>query len=142
MTLKDQERELLGLERRYWQAVKDNDVETALRLTDDPCLIAGAQGISRVDKQALAAMMKDSRYKINSFELSGDTEVRFLRDDVAIIAYKVREELTVEGKPVTLEAADTSTWVLKNGRWVCALHSEAVLGDAFGRGNSERSQPE
>jgi len=45
----------------------------------------------------------------------------------------VRELLTVEGKPVTLEAADSSTWVLRDGNWVCTLHTEALAGDPFGR---------
>ena len=52
--------------------------------------------------------------------------VRLLGDDVAIVAYTVREELTVDGKPLTLEAADSSTWVRRDGRWVCALHTEAL----------------
>ena len=30
------ERELVDLERRYWQALKDKDVEAAVELTDDP----------------------------------------------------------------------------------------------------------
>jgi hypothetical protein len=50
-----------------------------------------------------------------------------------VIAYTVREELTVDGKPLTMEAADASTWVKKDGNWVCALHTESVLGDPYGR---------
>ena len=30
---------LLGLETKYWQALKDKDVDAALELTVDPCLI-------------------------------------------------------------------------------------------------------
>jgi len=48
----------------------------------------------------------------------------------------VHEELTVEGKPVTLDAADASTWVRRDGRWVCALHTESLRGDPFGRDRS------
>jgi hypothetical protein len=59
--------------------------------------------------------------------------VRLLGDDVAIVAYQVHEELTVDGKPVTLDAADSSTWVRRDGRWLCALHTEAIAGDPFGR---------
>ena len=62
-----------------------------------------------------------------------DAQVQQLSDDVAIIGYKVREKLTVDGKPLTMEAADASTWVRKNGRWVCALHTESVAGDPYGR---------
>jgi hypothetical protein len=30
------ERELVDLERRYWQALKDKDVAAAVELTDEP----------------------------------------------------------------------------------------------------------
>lgn len=45
----------------------------------------------------------------------------------------MHEELTVDGKRVALDAADASTWVRRNGRWVCALHTESLAGDPFGR---------
>jgi hypothetical protein len=133
MGTKTIEAELLELEKRYWQALKDGDVDTATRLTDDPCIVTGAQGVEHLDRQTLAAMLKAAPYSLHRFELKDDAQVRLLRDDVAIVAYTVREELTVEGKPVTLEAADTSTWVRRDGGWVCAMHTEAIAGDPFGR---------
>jgi hypothetical protein len=36
------EAELLDLEQQYWQAIKEQDVEEVLRLTDEPCIITGA----------------------------------------------------------------------------------------------------
>jgi hypothetical protein len=39
----------------------------------------------------------------------------------------------VDGKAVTLDAADASTWVRRDGRWRCALHTESIQGDPFGR---------
>jgi hypothetical protein len=44
-------------------------------------------------------------------------EVQLLGDNVAILAYTVHEELTADGKPVALDAADASTWVRRNDRW-------------------------
>jgi hypothetical protein len=41
--------------------------------------------------------------------------------------------LTVDGKPVTLDAADASIWAQRDGRWVCALHAESIAVDPFGR---------
>jgi hypothetical protein len=125
--------ELVELERRYWQALKENDVQTVERLTDNPCLVAGAQGVGQLDRKSLVAMMQNASYTLDAFELDGNMKVRMLGDDVAIIAYKVHEELTVDGKPISLDAADASTWVRRNGRWVCALHTEALAGDPFGR---------
>jgi hypothetical protein len=127
------ENEVLSLEKKFWQALKDGDVDAAVRMTDFPCIITGPQGVGRVDQQAFETMMKDSPYTIRTFELDDDMQVRLLGDDVAVVAYKVREELTVEGEPVTIEAADSSTWIRRDGRWRCALHTEAIVGDPFGR---------
>ena len=34
---------------------------------------------------------------------------------------------------MALDAADSSTWVRRDGRWLCAMHTEAIAGDPFGR---------
>lgn len=132
MATRTVEQELLELETQYWNAIKDKNVDAAMRLTDDPCIVTGAQGIGRIDKQALAGVMKAAPYTLHNFKVD-DVQVRLLRDDVAIVAYHVHEQLTVDGKAVVLDAADSSTWVRRDGRWVCALHTEAIVGDPFGR---------
>jgi hypothetical protein len=126
-------KELLKLERRYWQALQDGDEETALMLSDDPCIVSGATGVASIDRSMMAAMLKQATWKLRHFEIDPDVKVRMLGDDVAVMAYKVREKLTVDGKPVELEASDASTWVRRNGHWVCALHTESLKGDPFGR---------
>lgn len=85
-------------------------------------------------------MMKNAPYSLDEFAVDDDVQVRLLGKDVAIVAYKVREKLTVEGKPITLEAAEASTWVRRDGRWVCALHTESLTGDPFGR-DRRRAKP-
>jgi ketosteroid isomerase-like protein len=131
------EAQLLDHEKQYWQAIKDRDVQAAMRLTDDPCIVAGAQGVARITREAFASMLQAGGWTLHEFTLS-DVQIRVLSEDVAIVAYKVKELLTVDGKPLTLEAADSSTWVRREGQWMCALHTEAVAGDPFGR---ERHPP-
>jgi len=126
------EARLMDYERQYWQAIKDRDVPAAMRLTDDPCIITGAQGVARITRTAFAGMLQAGGWTLHEFTLS-DMQVRLLGDDVAVIAYKVKEKLTVDGKPLTVEAADSSTWVRREGEWMCSLHTEALLGDPFGR---------
>jgi uncharacterized protein (TIGR02246 family) len=126
------EQELLELEKKYWQAIKDKDADAAIRLSDDSCIVTGAQGVARINGEALARMMDAASHTLHDFTISED-QVRLLSDDVAIVAYNVHEHLTVEGKPVTLDAADASVWVRRNRRWVCALHTESIQGDPFGR---------
>ena len=55
---------------------------------------------------------------------------------MAVIVYGVREEMTVDGKPLTLRAADSSVWVRRGDGWRCAMHSESIAGDGFGRKES------
>ena len=35
--------ELVGLEKRYWNAIKAKDASTAASLSHDPCVVVGAQ---------------------------------------------------------------------------------------------------
>jgi hypothetical protein len=61
------------------------------------------------------------------------TQVRFVNEDVAIVAYKVNERVVVDGKTLPIEANDSSVWVRRNGEWRCALHTESLAGDPYGR---------
>ena len=123
---------LVELETRYWQAMKDRDMETAMSLTDYPCIVAGPQGVASVDRKTYESMMQTDSHVVEDFQIK-DPTVRLLTEDVAVIAYRVHEDLTVDGKPVSLDASESSTWVRRNGRWVCAQHSESIAGDPFGR---------
>ena len=127
------ERELVDLERRYWQALKDRDVAAALELTDEPCIVAGAQGVGQIDHAGYVRMMEHATWTILDFRIGEDVQVRRLGDDTAVIAYTVHEQLEVDGDPVAFDAADTSTWVRRGGRWLCAAHTESIAGDPFGR---------
>jgi hypothetical protein len=126
------EDELLELEHRFWRALQANDGAAALSLTDDPCIVAGASGVGSIDHAMFADMMAGATYTLTEYEITAP-EARMVSADVATIAYNVREELIVDGEPLTLNAADTSVWVRREGGWVCAMHTESVLGDSYGR---------
>lgn len=127
------EKEIISLEKLYWKAMKDNDLETMMMLSDDECILAGPQGISKVAKKDFKKMMESATYTINDFKFDDNCEVSVLNDNTAVIGYKLSGDFTVDGKPVQLNASESSTWVKKNGKWVCSLHAEAIIGDPFGR---------
>ena len=58
--------ELLELENEYWRAIQDQDADTVMRLSDDPCTIAGAQGVRSIDRRTLAGLMKDTPYTLTA----------------------------------------------------------------------------
>jgi hypothetical protein len=130
-------KELLELEKRYWTALRDRDVETVQTLSADECIVTGAQGVGAMTKESVAGMVEKATYEVRDFKIE-DVKMQRLADDVAVLAYKVHEDLVVDGAPVSLDAADASTWVRKNGSWVCALHTESLLGDPFGRDRGTR----
>jgi hypothetical protein len=113
----DLKKELLELETKYWNAIKEQDSETVLQLSADTCIVTGAQGVGQLEKQRLAGMLEQPSYELRDFRIE-DVKMQKLSDDVAVLAYKVHEDLVVDGAPVTLDAADASTWVRKNGSWV------------------------
>lgn len=127
------EQEILNLERQYWQAMKDGDSALAKRLSDDSCLVASASGFSELSADQLAKMIPSETYELKDFRINDGARVHFLRDDVAICAYQVHEDLLVDGEMLSVDAAESSTWVKRDGTWKCAAHVESILGDSFGR---------
>jgi uncharacterized protein (TIGR02246 family) len=132
------DQEIVDLERKYWQCMKDKDVDGALQLTDEPCIVTGARGVSRIDREGYRKMMTAAKWDLVDFEFS-EIQTRRVTDDVAVVAYKVKEQLDVEGKSVSFEASDSSTWVKRDGKWLCAVHTEAVSGDPFGRDHQKHT---
>jgi hypothetical protein len=126
--------ELMQIESRYWNSMKDRDPAEAGELTDDECIIVGAQGVMSVSPQMVAKMLEDGSWRIDRYTMDeSKAQVRMLTDDIAIIAYPVREDVRVDGKKVSLQAFDSTVWVRKDGKWVTVLHTESIAGDPFGR---------
>jgi ketosteroid isomerase-like protein len=134
---KDIKKEILDLETRFWNSMKSKDVDAALQRAADPCIVTGPQGVSTVDKETFTKMMSTAKWDLGDFIID-NVQVQQLGEDVAIIGYKVHEDITVDGSRLALEAADTSTWVRRNGNWVCAMHTESLIGDPFGRDRQTR----
>ena len=128
------EQELIALEKAFWDTMKTKDGKKAGAMTADKCVVVGAQGVGAIDGAMMAQMMAGDKWTLESYSFDEKTmQAHFVTDDVAVVAYKVNEKLTVEGAPLTLEANDASVWVRKNGKWLCAMHTESVAGDPYGR---------
>ncbi|HEY8072766.1 MAG TPA: nuclear transport factor 2 family protein [Labilithrix sp.] len=124
--------ELAELEQRYWKAIADKDVDACNALNAERMVVTGPSGVSTIDRETFGKMLKTGKWKLESFSFS-DLRVEELGPDAAVVAYKVHEELEVEGKRISLDAADSSVWVKSDGGWRCAVHTEALRGDPFGR---------
>ncbi len=126
--------DILDLERRFWNTMRDKDGAAAASMTDTTCVLVGAQGVSSIDPASMTKMMQHGQWTLKRYDFDPKSvQVRFIDDDTVIVAYTVNEDLEVEGKALPLQAHDSSVWVRRSGEWVCALHTESVAGDPFGR---------
>jgi hypothetical protein len=125
---------IIDLEQKFWRTMVDKDTEASVAMLPEKSIVTGAQGAALLSHDDYRGMARqgDSLWKLKSFQLD-DVKVIFPAKDVAVIAYTVTEEMEVEGKPLTLKAADATTWVRQDNEWLAALHTESVLGDPFGR---------
>ena len=111
--------DILGLEKKYWDAMKNNDVEAAVKLTKFPCVLTSAKGVQRIEENEYRKMMssmKGDTYKGIEIE---NPQVDILGKDTALISYSIKHD--------GMKMLDVSTWVRENDKWTCAFHSETPI---------------
>lgn len=126
------DKEILALEREYWDAMVRKDPEPPSRLTADECLVVGPPGVTTVKGKDIAQMVTSHQGRIKSYDFSNVSCLK-VDPNTAILAYHVKEEVEMEGKAFTVEANDATLWTKREGRWVSAFHTESIQGDPWGR---------
>ncbi len=124
--------DIAAVERQFWTAMQSKNAHDAETLTDEDSIIVGAQGISKIGSKQMGKMTREGKWELTHFDFS-NMQTRFLTDDIAIVAYTVSERVVVDGKEMPVVANDASVWVRRAGQWRCALHTESLAGDPFGR---------
>lgn len=108
--------EILRLEQKYLDAMKNNDVEAAVKLTKFPCVLSSPKGAQRIEEKEYRKMMES----MNGDEYKGidieNPQVDVLNRDTALISYSIKFN--------GMNMLDISTWVREDGQWTCAFHSE------------------
>ena len=124
--------QIVELETRFWQSMKDKDVETAKSLIAQEGLVTGPMGTMTMDPEKYAQMTRDGQWTLENFEMD-KVEVVQPTPESAIIAYEVHQTGEMKGQPMDLRCADSSVWVKEGSDWKCALHTETILEDAGAR---------
>ena len=124
--------QIIDLETRFGQSMKDKDVETAKSLIAKEGLVTGPMGTMTINPEKYAQMTRDGQWTLENFEMK-KVEVVQPTPDSAIIAYEVHQTGDMKGRPMDLRCADSSVWVKEGADWKCALHTETILEDANAR---------
>lgn len=120
--------EVVALEKSYWEAMKAKDGGRAAALSGENSLVTGARGLMSITKAKMGKMTEEGEWTLESYAFD-DVQVSTPTPDVAIIAYTVRQHVVMNGKPMDMHAADSSTWIRTPKGWECHAHSETMLTD-------------
>jgi hypothetical protein len=85
-------------------------------------------GAFKFDHAGYRKMADQGSMVLKAFELS-DMDVLFPTEDTAVLTYRARQSMAPRGKEelTTQEMNDSSTWVRREGRWQCVMHTETPV---------------
>ena len=118
--------EIVALEKSYWDAIKAKDGRRTSELSGKTALVTGTQGVMRIEKEKMGKMTEEGKWILESYVLE-DVEVCTPSPDIALMAYTVRQSVTMDGKSQDMRAADSSVWIRGSNGWECHAHSETLL---------------
>ena len=125
----DTARQLIELEKKFWQSMVREDTDAALSLLDQQALMVSAHGAMKFDHVRYREMAQQGSMVLKDFHL-GDIDVMQPTEDMAILTYRVKQSTAPRGKDdqrTTEEMVDSSTWVRKENQWQCVAHTETPL---------------
>ena len=119
------QQEIERLEHAFWRSIVDRDTQVATGLLTEPALMVSGHGSMQFDHAGYEKMARDERHRLVDFTLS-DMKVLFPREDVAVATYRASQSVEMDGKPLTQDVVDSSTWVRLDGGWKCVAHTESL----------------
>lgn len=116
---------LIDLEKKFWQALVDQDAAAAMKLLGERALMVGSHGAIRFDREGYRRMLEQGSMVVASFEIS-DMDVFLPNDTTAILTYHVRQGVRPRrGRDVAMQAMnDSSLWLRTGDGWQCVMHTE------------------
>lgn len=110
---------IIANEKAAWQAFKDKKPDDFKKLISADLVAVYADGIMNMQSELDAMSKRDMK----SFSLS-DFKVVMTDADTAVIAYKVKVEVSMGGKSESGNYNCGSVWRNKNGAWQAIFHSD------------------
>lgn len=125
MAKSKQHAEIEKLEHAFWKSIVNDKPEVATDMLTEPALMVSGHGAMSFDHAGYTRMANDAKYRLLDYDISG-MQVSFPSDEAAIATYHVHQTMEMDGKPMEMDATDSSTWVKLDGEWKCAAHTEST----------------
>ena len=110
-------------EKSLWEAIKNGDMKTFSAGTSDELLDLDAMGMAynKADVVKVLGQMKMTDYSLTDFQMF------MLNKDAAVLTYKSTSTAEMEGKSMTLNVLNSTTYVNQGGKWLPKFHTETVI---------------
>lgn len=119
--------QILDLEKKYWEGMQNHNYDVVKNLTYFPCTVVSKKGIKSIDEPTFKEMFdsgKDMKMKIKGIS---EAVVQSFSKSFATIAYIIEMDADENGQNTLHKCVCTSSWIMENGVWKCATHSESDL---------------
>ena len=123
--MKQDRRQIEELENAFWQSMVDDNPKLAAGMLAERALMVSGHGAMSFDPAGYLKMANDPSHKLLDYTLS-DMDVLFPNEDVAIATYKADQLVEKDGKSMSMQVVDSSTWVRNGDGWKCVAHTESL----------------
>lgn len=110
-------------EKALWEAIKNGDMKTFSAGTAPDILDVDATGVIYNKQQIMDTFMK---MKMTDFSLT-DFNTFMLDKDCVVLSYKSTSTATMDGKTMTMNVTNTTTYVNQGGKWIPKFHTETMV---------------
>ena len=124
--MRSTDKQLVELERKFWQSMVDQETDVALAVLHEPALMVSSHGAMKFDHSGYRKMAEHGSMIVKGFELS-DVQGVLPNDDTAILTYHVKQKLAERetSREIEEEMNDSSTWIKTGDGWKCVMHTES-----------------
>lgn len=118
------EHEIVQLDRQFWQAIMDRDIDFCRRTMADDVVVVSSEGIA--GKEETLKMLASPEGRMTGYEL-GEMMVRELTEDCVLLAYRAHMTGEYKGQQMSMDLNCSSVFVLRHGQWLAAFHQETPV---------------
>jgi hypothetical protein len=111
----------MAKEKTLWDAFFKKDTKPFAEMLAEDGVYADGMGLST--KADLLKMITTVNCKIKSYSYAQQKLTR-LDKDAVILSFKATQDGECDGQKVPATSYVTSTWVMRNGKWVGISHAE------------------
>jgi len=121
----DTKEDLVAMEKSIWKAFANHDAKAYADTMTDDAVEIGSDGEATTGEKLLASISSPS-CNVKSFDLA-DTKLRQLSPDIAILTYRLTQDVTCDGKKSPTKTFATAIYVRQGGKWRWTMFQQTPI---------------